>query len=175
MGCRSLGEARPADGFDHGALQHGFVQVMTAALARGAVAIDPGSREHPLPDPLRAGVWILTREGPRQLDPTGAAPQVGLMLALHPLQVLAEGGLGHGRQDGDAILGALPVADDDLVHREVDVLDAQAAAFEQAQPGAVERGAEPRRAPARGPGRRRSVSGWRPALGPPGPRPAAAA
>ena len=42
--------------------------------------------------------------------------------------------LGHGRQHGDAILGALAVTDDDLIHREVDVLHSQAGALEEAQP-----------------------------------------
>jgi hypothetical protein len=61
--------------------------------------------------------------------------------------VLGESSLGHGGQDGDAVFGALGVADDDLIHREVDVLDSQAAAFEQAQSGAVEQGGhEPGRA-----------------------------
>jgi hypothetical protein len=66
--------------------------------------------------------------------------QVGFVLLLHPLQVPGEGPLGHGWQDGDAILGALTISDDDLVRSEVDVLDSQAGAFEQAQPGTIEEG-----------------------------------
>ncbi len=85
-----------------------------------------------MPRPLAAGVGILAGQGPWQLDPAGTPRQVGLVLALHPLRVLGEGVLGHGRQDGEAILGVLAVPDDDLVHNEVDVLDSQAAAFEQA-------------------------------------------
>ena len=123
-----LGEARPADGLDHGALQHGLVQVMAAALARGAVDVEPGGRKGPVPRPLAAGVRVLAGKGPRQLDLVGAARQVGLVLALHPVQVLGEGAFDHG-----ASLGALAVADDDLVHPEVEILDSQAAAFEEAQ------------------------------------------
>ena len=60
------------------------------------------------------------------------------MLAPHPLQMPCEGGLHGGREHRDPILGALAVPDDDEVRREVDVLDAEARAFEQAQAGAVE-------------------------------------
>lgn len=49
-----------------------------------------------------------------------------------------EGGLHGGREHGDPILGALAVPDDDQVRREVDILDPEACAFEQAQAGAVE-------------------------------------
>ena len=60
------------------------------------------------------------------------------MLAPHRLQV-ARQILLHGRREHrDPILGALAVPDDDQVGSEVDVLDAQARAFEQAQAGAVE-------------------------------------
>jgi hypothetical protein len=63
------------------------------------------------------------------------------------LQVLGEGPVGHGREDGDTVLGALAVTDDDLTQRAVDVLDSQTAAFEQAQPRAIEEGGhEPGRA-----------------------------
>ena len=52
-----------------------------------------------------------------------------------------------GRQHRDAVLAALSVAHDDLATIEVDVLDAQPRALEQAQTGTVEqRGHEQRRA-----------------------------
>ena len=47
------------DGLPHGTLKHGFVQVVAAALARCALDVDPGSREHPLPGPFPACVRIL--------------------------------------------------------------------------------------------------------------------
>ena len=62
------------------------------------------------------------------------------MLALDPLQVLRQGGLGHGRQDRDAVLVALARAHDDAVRPEVHVLDPEPGAFEQAQSGAVQQG-----------------------------------
>ena len=42
-----------------------------------------------------------------------------------------------GRQDGAAVLASLPVAHRDLAAGEVDVLDAEPAALEEAEPGAV--------------------------------------
>ena len=100
-----------------------------------------------MPRPLAASVRVLAGQGPGQLDPAGTVCQVGFVLPLHPLQVPGEGRLGHGWQDGDAILGTLTVADDDLVRSEVDVLDSQAGAFEQAQPGTIEEGAMSRGVP----------------------------
>src|SRR5207247_6677047 len=53
-------------------------------------------------------------------------------------QMLGEIGLGHGRQHCNAILVALAATDDDLVGGEVDILDAEPAALEHAEPGAIE-------------------------------------
>src|SRR2546428_13752075 len=103
--------------------------MMATALTRRPVEVEPGGREDPLPRPLAASVRVLAGQGPGQLDPAGTVCQVGFVLPLHPLQVPGEGRLGHVWQDGDAILGALAVADDDLIRCEVDVLDSQAVAF----------------------------------------------
>jgi hypothetical protein len=60
------------------------------------------------------------------------------MLGSDRLEVLGEIGLGHGRQHRDAILVTLAAPDDELVGGELDVLDAESAALEDPQPGAVE-------------------------------------
>lgn len=59
------------------------------------------------------------------------------MLPLHCLEMWAEIRLHDGGQHRHAILVALASAHDDLVPAEIDVLDAQAAALEQSQPGAI--------------------------------------
>ena len=82
VGGGPLGEAQPTDRLGHGALQHGLVEVMTAALARGAVYVETDGREDPLPRPLAASVGILAGKSPRQLDPAGAPRRVRLVLAL---------------------------------------------------------------------------------------------
>src|SRR5947209_490319 len=136
--CSAFAEPRPPNSVEHGALQDRLVQVMTAALARSPVDIEPSSGKRPLPRPFPPCVRVFASEGPWQLDPAGATRQIGLMLSLHLAQLPGQRLLGHYRQHRDAILGALTVANDDLVHREVDVLHSQAGALEQAQPGAVE-------------------------------------
>jgi hypothetical protein len=47
-------------------------------------------------------------------------------------------GLGRARQHRHAILAPLAVPDHDLIRREVDVLDSQAAAFQQAKACAIQ-------------------------------------
>ncbi len=60
------------------------------------------------------------------------------MLLADALDVDGQGGFDRAWQHRHPVLGALAVTDHDLVHREVDVLDSQAAAFEQAQSRAVQ-------------------------------------
>ena len=132
------------------ALQHGFVQVVAAALAGLAVQIGAGGGEDPLPEPLAAGAGVLAGEGPGQLDPARAGAEVGLVLVADGLEVLGEVAAGGGGQHRHAVLVALAGAHRDLVAREVDVLHAQAQRFEQPQAGAVQeqapRGGSARRA-----------------------------
>jgi hypothetical protein len=77
----------------------------------------------PAATPLAAGVRVLAREGAGQLDPAGAAPEVGLVLFADAPEVGGQRGLHRRRQDCHPIPRALAVADHDLVRREVDVLD----------------------------------------------------
>jgi hypothetical protein len=130
-----------------GALQDGLVQMVAAALTGGPVEVVPRGWEDPLPGPVTAGVRVLAGQGPGQLDPAGATSHVGLVLPLHALEMVTERALGDGGENGHAILGAFPVTDDDLARGEVDVLDSEAAAFQQAKTGPVQKGGhEPGRA-----------------------------
>ena len=54
------------------------------------------------------------------------------MLLAYALDVRDQRGLGRAWQHRDAIPSPLAVPDHDLVRRDVDVLDSQAAAFQQA-------------------------------------------
>jgi hypothetical protein len=54
------------------------------------------------------------------------------VLSLDGRQMAAEICFGDGREHGDPILIALAATDDDLVSREVDVLDPEATALEDA-------------------------------------------
>jgi len=73
------------------------MQVMAATLAGQPVHVDAGGWEDPLPSPLPARVGILAREGPRQLNPTGALSQIGLVLLASPRHVADQFGLHRGR------------------------------------------------------------------------------
>jgi hypothetical protein len=64
--------------------------------------------------------------------------KVALVLSANGLKVSSEIGFHDRWKHRHAILIALATADHDLVPREVNVLDAQAAAFEQTQAGPVE-------------------------------------
>jgi len=82
-----------------------------------------------------------------QLDPAGSVGEIPLMEALGLLQVLGEGNLQGGGQEGDAVLGALALANGDGAGAEVDVLDPEAAALHESHAGSVEQaGHEPGRA-----------------------------
>lgn len=74
----------------------------------------------------------VAREAPRQLYVAGAARQVGGVLLAREVELGAQLRAHEGGEHGEAVLVALPRAHDELVAVEVDVLDAQAAGFEEA-------------------------------------------
>ena len=120
---------------------------MPAALARLPVDVDTRGRKHPLPRPLAAGVRVLPGQRPRELDPAGTVPEIGLVLPPDHLDMPDEIGSHDGGQHRHAVAVALAGAHDDLIGGEVHVLHPEAGTLEQTQPCAVEQdGHEPRRA-----------------------------
>jgi len=71
-----IGEPGVADGVLDGALDHGFVQVMSGTVARGWPDVRASRREHPLPSPVPAGVRVLALQRAGQLDPAGSPADV---------------------------------------------------------------------------------------------------
>src|SRR6266567_8275370 len=138
VAARRLGESGLAGGQFDESLEHGFVQVMAAALAGLRVDIGAGRGEDPLPAPLARGAGVFASECAGKLDVAPTAPQVFLMLEAHHLEVGAERGPERGGEHGHAVLPSLSIAHDDLAAGHVHVLDAQAAAFHESQAGAVE-------------------------------------
>ena len=69
--CGVFRDPGAQDGHLHGALEHRFVQVVPAPLARVAIDVEPCRGEHPLPPPLAASIGILTAERSRHVDPPG--------------------------------------------------------------------------------------------------------
>src|SRR5438477_110297 len=109
---RSLRDARPPHRLLHSALKHGFVQVMPAALARLPVDVDARGWKHPLPRPLAAGVRVLPGQRPRELDPAGTVPEIGLVLPPDHLDMPDEIGSHDGGQHRHAVAVALAVKHD---------------------------------------------------------------
>lgn len=127
-----------ACGLSDGLLEGAGVNVMTAGDAAAGVAGDSVGREDILPDPFLVGVGVFDIEGIRKIDCAVAIVQILPVDQPDPLEVFLEGldeGIG---ENGDAVLCAFSVADEDDMLVEVEVLHAEADAFHEAEAGAVE-------------------------------------
>ena len=142
---RRLGQTRSDNGRAQVALQALFMHVMPVHGIAARILGDDGRRKHPEPGPACRGARIL--DGQRVRHPDTAALVLAIVQPVPPRQIelLAERRLERTRQHDDAVLATLAVAHDDDLTREVDVLDTQAGAFEQAHPGAVQQAPEQRR------------------------------
>ena len=92
-----LGNARGTDGVLHRALENGFVEMVAAALPGETIHVESRGGEDSLPRPFPTGVRVLPQEGSGQLDPAGTAPEVGLVLCPHLVDVPSEQGLDRRR------------------------------------------------------------------------------
>src|SRR2546425_12453864 len=108
--------------------------MMSAPLAGEPLHVHAGRREDPLPHPLSPRLRVFPTQPCRKLDPSRSALDVTTMLLPHGLQMTSEIHLDHGGQHRQAVLVSLAAAHDDLVPREVEVPDPQAAALEQPKP-----------------------------------------
>jgi len=139
-----LGDACVAHGGLDGALDDRLVQVVAVVLPGVAVAVEADGGKDPLPAPLRCGVWILSDERAGEGGMAATALEILPVYAADVVKMRHERPPKAGGQEGDAILGALAVAHRDLAAVEVDVLDAQPAAFHEPQAGSIhERPHEP--------------------------------
>ena len=123
----------------HSALYDGLVEMVPPPLAGRSVGIRPRRGEDPLPRPLTAGVGVLPGEGMRQLHPPGARAQVALVLRTDTREVTLQRGPYDGRKEGHPVAISLPAPDDDLIRRELEILDAQPRALQEAKAGPVEK------------------------------------
>lgn len=144
--CRRLGDARGPHGRPQVALQPLFVDMVAMHRLAARILADGGRRKDPEPGPALGRALVLGGQRVRQIDARPLAvlllPTVGLPHLPRGPQLRAQRPIERARQHDDAILAAFAVAhDDDLAH-EIDVLDAQAYAFEQAHSGAVEQPAQ---------------------------------
>src|SRR2546425_1975760 len=132
-------DARVPDGVLDGALQDGFVQMMSAPLAGEPLHVHAGRRKDPVPHPLSPRIRVFPSERRRKLDPPGSALHVTAILLTHGLQMTSEIRLDHGGEHRHPVLVPPAAPHDELVRREVDVLDPQTAAIPQTPPRSLEK------------------------------------
>ena len=132
VGADALTEARPSCRLGDFALKDGFMQVVTAILAV-IRAVRAGRGEHPLPDPASVGARELLCEVIGERDVARTFLEVALVLTTHDLQMTPEV-LEYGlREERESVAAALAVADHHLAAVEVDVLNPELSALEQAK------------------------------------------
>jgi hypothetical protein len=146
MGGEGVAEGVAADWFGdlgeldcgtNGALEDLLVEVMAAGFAGARIDGKACGGEGVLPGPLAGSARIFTIESVGQVDFAEAIGEVFFVQNFDAGEVFAQGRFENFRQEGDAVFIAFAVADDDLVEVEIDILDAEAEAFHEAEAGAV--------------------------------------
>ena len=124
-------------GFSDGFLFGGFAKMMAAGNSSTRVFGKISSGKEVLPDPIFVSVFVFAFEGIGQVDGAKAFGEVFYVKGFDVAQVKAQRFNDGIREDGNAVIFAFAVADDDGVVVEVNVFDAQAHTFHDAQAAAV--------------------------------------
>jgi hypothetical protein len=95
-------------------------------------------RKHVLPEPLLAGVGVLTLQCEGQGHEPSASVHVFGIQSSHIFKVILQHRHDTVREDCHTVLHSLSVVDHDLVSGKVEVLDAKTEAFHESQTAAVE-------------------------------------
>ena len=103
-----------------------------------AIGVERRGREDVLPSPLAVGVPVFLGQGERERSATKPAPKILIVLPVHPRELGEEALAARSGQHGNAVLRPFAVADRHLVTIEVEILDPQGQALDDAQAGAVE-------------------------------------
>lgn len=119
------------------ALNGSFVQMVTSALARFSLDVDPSSRKHILPGPVAISARQLTRECIRQWRTTHSGAQIALEPSTRPLEMHPERGHRHPRQRNSPVPVSLAASHQDRSALEVDVLHAQLRTLGYSEPASV--------------------------------------
>jgi hypothetical protein len=138
MATGGLEDPAAADGGPDGALEGAFGGMVASDDAATGVDRAAGGGEEVLPAELAIGVRILRRQGMGQMGAAVALLDIVPVEGPDAIDLLAQGFFQGAGQQGDAVLRALAVADDEMALAEVDVLDPEAEAFQQSEAGAVE-------------------------------------
>jgi hypothetical protein len=119
-------------------LQRVLVQVVAGVFFGARVCAEFGGREDELPGPFTRGVGVFAGEGGVHVDLSDAGYEVEAVFFSIGGEVGLEAGFeGFGERD-KTVFTAFGVVDGDGAVAEVDVLDAEAKAFHDAEAGAVE-------------------------------------
>jgi hypothetical protein len=138
MGTGAFADFGGADSGGDGALEAGFVDVMTAGGAGARVGGEFGGWEDPKPGPLERGGWIFCGQSVWKPYSRQGVSAVGIVPFAGGMELGFEGGEEGFGKHGDAVFIPFAIANDDDALAEIDVLDAQAECFEKAEAGAVE-------------------------------------
>lgn len=147
MATGGLEDAGVADRDADGALKGALGGVVASDDAGAGVGGESSGGEEILPAELAIGARILLCQSVGEIDAAVSLGEVASMEGLDAIHLPAQGLFERAGQEGDAILPALAVADEDVALAEVDVLDPEPEAFHQPQPGSIEEaGHQPGRA-----------------------------
>jgi hypothetical protein len=135
-----FGETGVDDGRLDPLLEKVLVTVMTAEHVIAGAWIDAESArgEEKLPAQLGFGGGEFLGEGVGEPDAAVATPEIAFVDAADLDDLFLEAPLGSDGERDDAIFFPLAIADHDLLAGEIDIFDAEPAAFEDAEAGAVE-------------------------------------
>lgn len=139
--CVTAGRFRNPSGLNgvfDGVLKVFLADMVTAGLAGTRIDGKFSGGEDVLPAPIAGGARVFSFQCEGEVNGAAAASEVLLMDEFNALQVHFEGSLKARGQEGNALAHAFAIADGYLVVAEVEVFDAQAECFHQAQAAAVE-------------------------------------
>ena len=119
------------------ALHGGFVQVVAGDPVGARMRAKGGGGEKVLPTPLPGCIGPLSQQGFRHVDVTRSDGKILEMLLAKARQMLLELFLQSPWQSDDAVLAALAVVDGDSSLAEIQILDAQAHGFHEAEAAAI--------------------------------------
>jgi hypothetical protein len=134
----AFGDVCAAGGEVDGLLEGAAAGVMAAADAGARVGGDVTRGEDELPDEFGCGARVLACEGVGEVDGSEAGGKILLVEGANEVDLACEGLDEALREDRDAISAGLCIAHEDLAQAEIDVLDAQADAFREAEAASVE-------------------------------------
>src|SRR5690606_5437634 len=138
VGRDGLDDPGPARRLAHGLLDGRLREVMPPLDAGARVYAPVRGREDVLPAERVRGAGVLPRQRMREVDRPEAVVEVGPVEEPHALYLHPEAVFELVREHRDAVPATLPVANDDLMEVEVEVLDAKAEPFHQAEARAIE-------------------------------------